>query len=150
MCEPDAHVSLAENAAAGVDVATTELDDAANNAVVDINVDIIPIPLFPPLPPIDKKSQAAESSNGIGFICCLSILFPGLAHAAFFVSNLPEGVSVAALITIWLCVIFAWVGACGMFFGDAGVIVRSEETCYPMPDKVASFSLSPPPIHVLF
>lgn len=80
---------------------------------------------------------------------CLQVLFlialcVGLTHGvAVGVGNLPFGAQVTALVLIYGEAAAALVCLVGILYANPGVIERSEENCYPLPDvSVRSSRLS--------
>ena len=124
---------------AGITLSTDEPMDASSDQMemqqqrADRSV---PIENFPPLPKPDYKTQSEESRIAYCTVISLSIVMLVLSHGMYFVGDVSMVISAAFLIPLWVCVLVAYIGLCGMLNGDPGIIRRSPENCYPLPAEI--------------
>lgn len=96
----------------------------------------IPIEEFPCMPVPDHITQGEELQCGMATICAICTGLVAVAHLMLLFSKVSTPVTCVFLGLLWLNVLAAVVGLCGMMYTDPGEIKRNEENCYPMPPEV--------------
>eukprot|EP00418_Pyrodinium_bahamense_P074404 CAMPEP_0179101758 /NCGR_PEP_ID=MMETSP0796-20121207/47065_1 /TAXON_ID=73915 /ORGANISM="Pyrodinium bahamense, Strain pbaha01" /LENGTH=297 /DNA_ID=CAMNT_0020799619 /DNA_START=61 /DNA_END=949 /DNA_ORIENTATION=+ len=108
----------------------------------DTNVDNYsqspPMEKLPPLPEPDHAERRAQSAGGVCLVLSLVAAFGGVTHAVIKTSkDLPATLQLVSEGLILCEAIVALGCLAGLLCGDSGVIRRSPETCFPLPEEVA-------------
>lgn len=93
---------------------------------------------LPPLPP-RASGYWVEPLCGMTVVGVFSLMFVGMVHAITAPSNSSQAASTAssiALALVWVESAIAALCVAYLVLGGAGVVRRSERTCYPMPAEV--------------
>ena len=97
----------------------------------DINVDLLGLP--PLLPP----THCSRSLSGALLVLTIIAVILGVSYAAALtVMDKPVTWLILGLVCLEASIALACLG--GVLFGDPGVIARSPETCFPLPEPVAA------------
>ena len=96
------------------------------------------MPVLPPLPTPDYRTQRAQSSAGVATVLGTIAVILGIGHAAL----IPEGLSSTTVRWVPLCMLYvesaiAILCLIGLLLGDPGVVKRNVRNCLPIPDEVA-------------
>jgi hypothetical protein len=103
----------------------------------------VPIDSLPPLPTPDYDSKRRETIGGIVVVALIMTLLVGLTHGVALTAVGSVGVgSLGYRIFAGLIYAVALIAAIchlGVLLKDPGIIHRSAETCYPIPEKMQAW-----------
>lgn len=110
-----------------------EADPEAPAPEMDISMEDLP-----PMPEPDSELQSSQSIGGVTFVFVAIAAAVGVTHGVgLSLHSLPDT-------WWWFCLIFIYTQAAAalcclaiLLFGDPGRILRSPETCFPVPPEVA-------------
>ena len=130
---PPTTVVISGNPRFTADNDSAERARALRQAAAESDVDKLPALLEV------RRSCSERGGAGAAMVLCITGTILGTTHAlALVVGDLPT-------VAWWVCLVFMYtVGALALFglvkilFGDPGVVVRSPETCFPVPDELLS------------
>eukprot|EP00756_Hemistasia_phaeocysticola_P052520 Hpha_TRINITY_DN27767_c0_g1::TRINITY_DN27767_c0_g1_i1::g.157062::m.157062 len=90
---------------------------------------------FPPMPIRNRKEMNSESVGGI--IVVLGIIGAILAMSHFLLADkLDTGPKIALFVLVYGESCVAIICLCYLLLGDAGEVVRTKDTCFPIPAPV--------------
>ena len=96
---------------------------------------------LPPLPTPVYSEMRAEAACGCSLVIGIIIVLVGSTHASLAVPFPGKGpsdfVRMVGLTLIWSEAVVAMLCLLGLMWGDPGVVKRTPETCFPLPDAVA-------------
>ena len=96
---------------------------------------------LPPLPTPVYSEMRAEAACGCSLVIGIIIVLVGSTHASLAVTVPGKGpsdfVRMVGLGLIWSEAVVAMLCLLGLMWGDPGVVKRTPETCFPLPDAVA-------------
>ena len=96
---------------------------------------------LPPLPTPVYSEMRAEAACGCSLVIGIIIVLVGSTHASLAVPFPGKGpsdfVRMVGLGLIWSEAVVAMLCLLGLMWGDPGVVKRTPETCFPLPDAVA-------------
>lgn len=109
-----------------------ELDD-----LCDGNAQEFPLEALPALPEPNYREMRTEATTGCVVVLTLICLLVGFTRTFVLGSGLlPARVYLAVYILIHAEALIALICLVGILWGDPGVIKRSKDTCFPLPEEV--------------
>ena len=97
---------------------------------------------LPPLPTPDRQTMRSQAASGCTVVLMLIAVLAGLPHS---VGNNYGGpwehgnfrLRQLGLVALYIEAFFAILCLLGIMWGDPGVLKRSPETCFPLPQNIA-------------
>lgn len=113
-----------------------KIDESKNYKTLDIAT--CDIDILPPMPKPNKSEMRKQALIGWIAVLYTICMYVGITHGvAVKLLNLPFNPGLYALILIYSEAFVAICCVVGIMISNPGVIPRSKEACFPLPDKVA-------------
>ena len=113
----------------------------ANSTTCDVELasqsSSLTLSMLPPMPMPDYAQKHAEQWRGVQLVLWIIAWCVGLTHGVgLTVGRVPLPFWWVALVVIYTLAALALASLTGLLVGDPGVVCRSEENCFPLPDEV--------------
>ena len=92
---------------------------------------------LPPYPTPDYRTRWREAARGVLLVSTLIVIFVSSTTSVVSVASINLTFTGTCIALIWCEALAAVICLVGINFGDPGVIKRTEENCFPLPEDVA-------------